>query len=546
MPLNRKKIVAIIPDFILVFSLILLGVIYGYPEILSFEPQGQHHWRQTDCASFAWNYYHGNINLFTPAMNNVLSNGKGQAVAEFPIIYWIGGLLYRLLGPDILILRILNISIVFSGLWVLFRLCKEVIDDIFWAFFIPILLFSSPFFVYYTNGFIPDPPAIALCFWAWYFLFLHLKTEKKKYFSLAAAFFLLAALIKVSTAISLVSLSSILVLDKLFLSQSKNKHAFVFPLSLQFYIRRIIGVSVLIIAWYFYASWYSTRFEYNHFTGIIRPLFQTPKEEILRVLRIIGEQLPYFYLPITHVFFAVVLVYILWNFKKIRWQFLLIPVFLCLGSLVYLALFFQLIGGHEYYHLVNLVAVTSILITGSYLFNKISPRVSQHRVTKSLLSLLLIINIFHARGQMLEYNDPQNQDNRENSAFYEKKFYSYLADLGLKDHHYVISIPDKSPNNTLYLMKKRGWSSFNNPRHFGDVMQKWTGGFGDIYLIISDSTLIQDSLLQPALYHKAGVYKDIHIYLLEKNRCSTWNIYSDQTSKERRRSASLSFFRMRA
>ncbi|MEZ4771712.1 MAG: glycosyltransferase family 39 protein [Bacteroidia bacterium] len=504
------------PRYLLILALIGLGLAYNFSGILPLEPQGRHHWRQTDCASFAWNYYNGNGNLFTPAMNNVLSNGKGQAVAEFPVIYWVSGMLYRLFGPHVFILRLINILIVFSGLWALSGICKNLIDDSFWSIFIPLLVYTSPFFVYYSSGFIPDPPAIALCMWAWYFISAYILSKKKKHFIVAILFFTLAALIKVSAAISIVVCVIIVLGNRLIYSRLKNGNPSVFYQKTWVYLLYFLGAVMVIITWYMYASWYSTRFEYNHFTGIIRPIYQTSTENITRILRDIRTQLPYFYMPTMHIFLGGLFVYIITQYKKVRYELLIIPILLSIGGFIYLSIFFQLIGGHEYYHLINMLAVASILIVSAYIFSNKHPNISQHWITRTLLIGFLLANVLYSREKMKEYYDPNNAYHREKTAFYEDDFRQYLSSIGLKEDQYIISIPDRSPNNTLYLLKKRGWSSFNNPKHYGEVMQKWTGNFGDIFLIVSDSTTLSDSLLQPALYHKIGTYQEIQIYLLEK------------------------------
>lgn len=511
-----KKIQSIPIRFLLIPAFIGLGLVYNFTEILPLQPQGRHHWRQTDCASFAWNYYNGSANLFTPAMNNVLSNGTGQAVAEFPVIYWVSGMLYRLFGPKEFILRILNLFIVFSGLWALSGICRYLIKDPFWSLFIPLLLFTSPFFVYYSSGFIPDPPAIALCLWAWYFIVSHIFSNKNDHLRIAFIFFTLAALIKVSTAISILVCLLVFMGDKLILPRLKHRYFPMLKKNTGEYILLFLSAGIIIFSWYMYASWYSTRFEYNHFTGIIRPIYQTSLQDIQRILQGISAQLPYFFMPFTHIFLGVSLVYILSQARKIRWQILCVPILLCLGGIFYLSIFFQLVGGHEYYHLVNILAIASLLIVSAYTLHNQYPRISQHWFSRFLLIGFLMLNVFYTRGKMKEYYDPKDLYNKEHTAFYEPQFQQYLTAIGLKENQYVISIPDRSPNNTLYLLKKRGWSSFNNPKHYGDAMIRWTGKFGDIVLIVADSTTAADSLLQPALSHKIGTYEDIQIYLLEK------------------------------
>ncbi|MEZ4829165.1 MAG: glycosyltransferase family 39 protein [Bacteroidia bacterium] len=510
----KRKVWPYLRQNFLVTAGIAMVLIYNIPQILELEPVGRHNWRQTDCASFAWNYYTGSANLFTPAMNNVLSNGEGAAAAEFPLIYWLAGMLYRVFGPHTLLLRMMNIVIVFSGLWALSALCRSIIVDSFWAMFIPLLLYTSPFFVYYSSGFLPDPPALAICFWGWYFLGKHVIHQNKKYWLAALAFFTLGGLLKISMFIHAITAIILIVADHWLIPKVNKNYKRITGLKLPDYLIGFIVSLLVIFCWYLYATWYSTRFEYPHFTSIIKSVFQVSGEDITRILREIKIQIPYFFHPSVHILLAVALAFILWNSRKLIWITVSIPLLLCLGGIAHLAIFFWLIGGHEYYHLVNLSGASAILVAGAYMLNQKHPRISRHIFTRLIFSAFLVANIIYTRERMKEYYDPANSYFREKPAFYQQEFKDYLSSIGLKENQYVISIPDRSPNNTLYLLRKRGWSSFNNPKHYGNAMQRWTGKYGEIFLILSDTTLRSDTLLQPALYDKAGTYSDMEIYIL--------------------------------
>lgn len=508
-----------IPSGIWLFAgLICMGFLYEFHEILPLEPEGRHRWRQSDCASFAWNYYHGSLNLFQPAMNNVLSSGTGQAAAEFPFIYWVVGILYRIFGPYPILFRLVNLSIVFTGLWGLHRIIRWLIQDKFWSFFIPFFLFSSPFFVYYSSGFIPDPPAVGLCLLGWYQVSRYLQTRNHRHIMLGFVLFTLASLIKITMLISVITLIGLIIFNYFFPGKAINGSEKVDTgLNYRLLLPGFLILFGAVIGWYMYASWYSTRFEYNHFTGIIRPVFSTPAPQRAKIFSAIWDQTPYFFHYTGQIILIISGFVGLMLLRKSRWHLPFIMILTSFGGLCYLGIFFRLLGGHEYYHIANIIPVSAILISGSYGLSKAFPVVSGYWLTKVILSFLVAVNLLHTRQNMKEYYNRKNPYNREKTVFYEPEFHQYLESIGITNDHYVISIPDRSPNNTLYLMKKRGWTSFNNPKHFGDPMQKWTGKFGEIFLIVSDTTLLKDSLLAPALYQHIGEYQDVNIFKLDQN-----------------------------
>ena len=97
-------------------GLILIGafLFIGHHAIIDLPPQSMHKWRQTDSASFAWNYYAESPNLLQPRFHNLYNEQK--AASEFPILYWIVGMLYRLFQPHHAWFRGLQLLTVFSGL----------------------------------------------------------------------------------------------------------------------------------------------------------------------------------------------------------------------------------------------------------------------------------------------------------------------------------------------------------------------------------------------------------------------------------------------
>jgi hypothetical protein len=90
----------------------------------------------------------------------------------------------------------------------------------------------------------------------------------------------------------------------------------------------------------------------------------------------------------------------------------------------------------------------------------------------------------------------------------------YLDSIGVAKDDKVISLPDISPNVSLALMNRTGWSGYGLTDLSGeariDSMKKW----GARYLFISDSSEFRETYLTKYTANKVGTYKNVNIYKL--------------------------------
>ena len=164
--------------WIFVCSIILVFFIYNYHKILLSGPYSIHQWRQADCLSITTNYYQEGMKFFEPSVHWCGAEGNGKTVSEFPLIYYFVAFLWKLFGKYEFIFRLVNLSIVFTGLFCLYKISEELLKDTFWAVFVPLFLFTSPILVYYANNFMADVPAFSLGIIGWYFFLKFYKHEK--------------------------------------------------------------------------------------------------------------------------------------------------------------------------------------------------------------------------------------------------------------------------------------------------------------------------------------------------------------------------------
>ncbi|MEL6671514.1 MAG: hypothetical protein AAFR61_04960 [Bacteroidota bacterium] len=491
------------------------GIYYGYQNLIPLEPQSLHSWRQSDCASWSWNYYKGSANFFEGEMNNRLGNGTGQVLTELPIIYYAVGMLWRVFGHHPWMYRLLTILLVYAGLYCLHRTVWVLLKDKFWALTIPLLVYSAPVLAFFTNAFIPDPVALSFAFMGWYGLVSHIQTGKMSQFWWGMAGFLMSILLKASMAVSFITVLSLFMMEwipgiKLLLGR---KHEVLFKGKKWIYLLGFLGVGLLSYGWYVYATWYSTRFEHPHFSGIIRDFFSAEAEHRDWMIRtFFAELLDFLYHPTIH--------YLIWGLAAILvlrigrppmsafWVCLL----LILGQIAYTLLFFQLMLIHQYYHIVNLMAPTALFILGAWLMLTYLPRVSASPIFRFLWLGFLFFNLYHAKMKIQRYYYDKPEHYKQAAAFYDEGLENWLDSIGLTEDQTVISMPDPSPNQTLYLMRRKGWSSFNNPNHTAQIVRLLVVHEDLDYILINDTTLLNDPVLQPALREPLGSFKGLHAF----------------------------------
>ena len=90
----------------------------------------------------------------------------------------------------------------------------------------------------------------------------------------------------------------------------------------------------------------------------------------------------------------------------------------------------------------------------------------------------------------------------------------YFKELGIGAEDKLISLPDYSINASLYYMNRKGYtefgSDFNKAETFYTRIKQ-----GAKFLIINDSTILKQPLLEPFIKVKSGEYKNILIYDLQ-------------------------------
>jgi len=502
-PFYKVKVYDYVPGF-LIFTLlfVMFSYMYNYHNVLFFRPDGIHQWRQTDCLSYTDNFYYGDAGFWAPAIYFSGNDGTGKTVSEFPVLYWTVAQLWKITGKQEWVYRVLVLFLFFMGLLAVFRVSEYILKDSFWALFVSFALFTSPFLAFYANNFLVDVPALSMVFMAW-FLILRLYVTRKFKFALGAALlFLLAGLLKATAALSLFVLLVAFILRKGSFPALKWE----LPEALDVYTRKIlflfVGVISLWTAWYAYATFYTEVYNNGIFLVGILPIWKADRILIQDVLfHLWNTWFHHFFRLEMHIMLWGMFVFLIWNFKKISVFYITLIVGMGLAYIAFFILFFQVFNHHDYYTLNLLIFFPLLVLTFLRVLRKYYKTIFRSMPLRVLLVLFIMHNADFTRRRMLS----RYEFNPETHTGIYFNILPWLESKGITRNDNVISVPDVSPNISLYLMERKGWTSFADLSTENAVQNKMD--MGAKYLIFrSVYGAKPDSVFHAFLGDKVGTY----------------------------------------
>jgi hypothetical protein len=511
-PLFQKKVFWNI-FFTLCFTMVCLR--FSYDELLFERPHGIHVWRQTDCASQTLNYYQNNEPILEPSMHFRL-NMEGKAVGEFPFFFYAVSILYKVFGFHEFVYRGFWLLIAFFGSFSFYRLCSEILGNPWLGIGIGLIPIISPIMAYYSISFISDPISVYLVFMFLYALFKSNKNNSVILFYLAILAAILSSLTKINGIVVPLIVLFISFVHFLMVEKEPRKLLHIF-----------IGAGSIILStliWYIYAAKFNEEHSAFYFLLSAVPIWDLPMGEVKEIwdfilLNYIRDIYPPFFYYLTIFFFLVTLI----KWKK-NSSTLVFIILVGLAEVLYFLIFFPRFKYHDYYyiHFVPFFALTALLF-----FKAIGDNIKG----KYLQSALFLLTVF-AVVQNINYSVRKIDDKRNPPDMYgsmvdqgyynlagnlEKRGYfdlePYLRELGIDRNDLVISIPDPSPNTTLYLMNQPGWSNlYHTP--FSDRMIEMKKADGAKYLIVGHQSVLEQEDLQPYMKKLIGKHKEISIFEL--------------------------------
>lgn len=503
----------------LIFLIILLAVAcyYNYWDILHKRPQSIHHWRQTDCASIALNYYKHGMHFFQPEVMFQISDGgtSGYTVGECPIFYYFIAFLWKIFGHNDFIYRLVNVFIFFSGLFALHRITLKLTEDLFWSVIVPLILFVSPVVAYYANNFIMDTTSLSLIFCGWLAFFNYYEKKKIRFFYVAILLFTLAGLIKVSALMSVVALIGIYILKTLNIRSNAISDFY------KLKTKTILGFVFMfgtIFLWYLFSHHYNkqhhafTEDGTPYFSAQTFPIWNLSKRDIIDILKEIKNiWIGDYYHSSVLFLIGILIIFFVTFYKKTNSVIRSMSIFLFVGVFLFVILWFYAFGQHDYYIINLLILPVFLLILFVQYISQKENSLFTTFLLKGTFVVFILYNIHYAKEKLSDrYFGWQNEFPKYKDLH---TITPYLREIGIDENDKVISLPDPATCYSLYLMNQPGWSGTNFTYETTQV-EKYIS-LGAKYLIISSPEIKSKPGLQPFLNNIIGEYGSVSIYKLQ-------------------------------
>jgi hypothetical protein len=291
-----------------------------------------------------------------------------------------------------------------------------------------------------------------------------------------------------------------------------------------------------IAAWYYYAYRYNSVNLEGVFRQGISPVWElsyTHRNEIFEAFK--KDIFPLFFnryaLGIMGILLLLTIV-----FAKLTNKFLLAYFILLLfGTIGYFALFYVVFDVHDYYLVNILLIIPAFLLLFFDFANRTFTSFIDNKYLKIVLSAITVLLIFltaqinrqkyfSADEDFLVKNGIYEVDQKWewNHYDYKKRFKAfesirpYLQEIGIKGEEKIISIPDPTPNYSLYLMGHKGWSDYDPFNKDLEYKFKRSLKYGAEYLILNDTVVFSErKYLGKYRKNIVGNYENVHIYKLK-------------------------------
>ncbi len=515
-------------DLVFIILFIVFASFY-YDSLLDKGPLGVHQWRQTDCLSLTYKYYQGAV-FFEPEMQCQLGNNytSGKTAGEFPLLYYLNGMIWKVTGINYLSFRIFYLILLFTGLYCLYKGTKIILGSNFWALVATSFVFTSPAFAYYGISFLTDGPSIAFTFIALFFIVIYRTRNVQSYFYISMAFFALAGLVKVSSLMAFLFLAGIYLLEFFKVKTLGNRKLFH---SGKFEWAGFLFVIISVFSWYYYAEYYNTLSGFKYTFNNIHPYWLMKNGEVEQVIlrfknfasHIFQNRAVWTLIIFTGIFNLMLL-------RKIPLFAWLGNIAILAGSALYFILWAPLLGHHDYYYVILVIIFPAVFIPFLFYLKKHGKTAFSDVKTKILVTVFVLYNFLYCldmvrlktisgsgihiiigNHQLVQELRWSNWEVGANWHRY-NNLRPYLEEIGVQKSDKVISLPDFSFNTSLWYMKLDGWTDFQQYRT-SEQIQKLIDK-GAHYLIIGDSQLLGETYLQPFMNNKAGEFEGISIFRL--------------------------------
>jgi hypothetical protein len=495
--------------WVLLFIIITVVVIAnkGYETFL-FRPCSAHQWRQSDGASYALNYYQNNID-FLPSQVHHRHAMDGKAMSEFPIVYYLAAQLYKIFGFYDYFIRLIHFSIFVIGLIFITKTAGLYTRNIFLRLIPAAFTITSAYLFYYAANFLPDVAALSFAMIGFYYFILFDRKKQLWYLMISFLLFTLAGLLKISGAIIMVCAVAYLFSQLIFNRTYFKEFKFISKII----IFLMVFISILTLyGWVEYDKYVAEHFHFGGNLFGLLPIWEASVNDILYILKRIKELwLAAILAKYTWIMLLGCIILFITQFKLQDSLLRFFTILAFTGVVLYSLLWFKTFDVHDYY-MINLFCLPILLF---YTMIDIIEKKEWLRKNKfsyafyGIFLLLFINSIYKCRAEQI-YRYYGNDYNTFNKSYY--KLEPYLRSIGINRNDIVVSVPDPSPNITLYLMNNIGFSECYTGEHYN--VNYFIHNAGAKYLIIGDSSYCHNPLYEKYCKpeFKVGEFEGIQIF----------------------------------
>ncbi|MCE7924726.1 MAG: phospholipid carrier-dependent glycosyltransferase [Haliscomenobacteraceae bacterium CHB4] len=466
--------------YVLLFS--LTAFINRYDVWLSLPPASIHQWRQADGAAIAWHYAQQPY-FWEPKVCNLFGAGDAHAAGEFPLLYWVAGLIGHYADWPEYPLRWIGLLMLFLGCrafgWIILQLTQRPLMAVLGCG----LLLTSPVLVYYGPGFLPDAPAFCCVLMMMACLFQADQRQSARWLCAAALCAALAILLKMSMAIVPVALA---------ITWFQGKWRRQWPSGSlwngRWPLLAVAGVAVVVLGFRWWIAWYNELHHATYFLASTRPVWRYDWPFIRETIMMFGRMgLPAYASAGLYLACLGGLWLGIKHWKTAPFAVRNVLVFTALGSIAYFLLWFRMFREHDYYTICLLAIPVLLLLNG---FRLALQRWGEKRIVWAL-GLCWLLGIGHAQyimsKRMHQAFHPETSLNLPPGAFLSPE---RLTDAGIPVSARVLCPQDPSPNIALFALKRHGWTACNfGDRINVDTLHKYRTDFGLTHLALRDTAL---------------------------------------------------------
>lgn len=503
-------------------ALITLFFLYEYNQTMWLGPESMHIWRQSDSIAFVMMYYDHGMNFFEPKVFNLLMK-DGSAVGECPIIYYLVACLYKIFGPDEFIFRLVVFTLFILGLHSLYNLTLRFTRDRFFAFVLPLLVFSSPVIMLYANNFLCDIPSLSMTFIGWDFFLRYKDNQKKKQFVFSMVFFALAALLKLNAAISFVALGAIFFIELNGWQKSKENNVFK---HVKLNILGFVLAMTVVFLWYWWAIDYNDR-NVVSFLGTKTwpgwPIWETTNENFVATINGYFADSVYIFFQPTYALMLFLVLFVLANRSNADWFTFNLFLLILVGVALFTFTFFLGIRQNIYYCINLMILPVFIFIAAIQIIKNKYPVTFHSFVFRGMIFIFLVVNVGYAKGTLKDFyhKGPLHYRVLEENVDL-KKFRNFIDTIGVAKTDKVICFPDNAPDVLLSVIGRQGWSEYNFSRSDTSAINTRIKA-GAKYLIIQFPYIIGEPNMCDYTGNLVGRYEGIYVYKLGEGQKNTKN-----------------------